>query len=265
MARSAILNVMIQAAIKAGRSLARDYIDAKNLNYSLKGPAEYVSQADHKAENIIKTTLMAAKPDYSYLMEESGAIIGKDHQHRFIIDPLDGTTNFLHSIPYFCVSIALESQNVLTASVIYNPILDELFTAERGKGAFLNDRRIRVSQCKNLENSLICTGMPFIGKKGHGTFLRELSVIMPQVAGIRRTGAAALDLAYLAAARFDGFWEDNLQIWDIAAGILLIKEAGGFVSDKENGLNFEDNKNIIAGNEYMQKALLNFIKQATIK
>lgn len=265
MARSAILNVMIQAAIKAGRSLSRDYLDAKNLNFSLKGPAEYVSQADHKAENIIKTTLMAAKPDYSYIMEESDTIIGSDQQHRFIIDPLDGTTNFLHSVPYFCVSIALESQNNLAAAVIYNPILDELFTAERGKGAFLNDRRIRVSQCRNLESALICTGMPFIGKNGHGTFLRELSLIMPQTAGIRRTGAAALDLAYLAAARFDGFWENNIKIWDVAAGILLIKEAGGFVTDKNNRAHIEKNNNIVAGNEYMHKTLLHYINQAAVK
>lgn len=265
MSRSAILNVMVQAAIKAGRSLARDYLDAKNLNFTLKGPADYVSQADHKAEDIIKNTLMAAKPDYSYIMEESGEIIGKDHQHKFIIDPLDGTTNFLHNFPYFCVSIALERQNTLLASVIYNPILDELFTAEKGKGAFLNDRRIRVSKHRELEKCLICTGIPFIGRPDQGSFLRELSVIMPQVAGIRRTGAAALDLAYLAAARFDGFWEDNLQIWDIAAGILLIKEAGGFISDKNNGTDFVNSKNIIAGNEHTHKALLNCIKQAAIK
>lgn len=265
MARSAILNVMVQAAIKAGRSLARDYIDAKSLNITLKGPANYVSQADIKSENIIKSTLMTAKPDYSYIMEESGQIIGKDHQHKFIIDPLDGTTNFLHNIPYFCVSIALESQNNLVAAVIYNPILDELFTAERGKGAFLNDRRIRVSAQKNLENCLMCTGIPFIGRAGHGKFLKELSLIMPQIAGIRRNGAAALDLAYLAAGRFDGFWEYNLQLWDIAAGILLIKEAGGFISNCENKPAFAANETIVAGNEYTHKTLLKLISEANTK
>lgn len=262
MARSAILNVMIQAAIKAGRSLGRDYLDSKNQQFTFKGPADYVSAADKKSEAIIKASLEAAKPNYGYLMEESGETIGSDSQHRFIVDPLDGTTNFLHGIHLFCVSIALESQGKIVAAVIYNPILDELFTAELGKGAFLNDRRIRVSNIKNPEDYVICTGIPHVGKRGHGIFLHELAHIMPDVAGIRRTGAAALDLAYVAAGRFDGFWEDNLKIWDMAAGILLIKEAGGFVTDKLGSNQIFKTQNIVAGGEYSHKYILQQLKQA---
>ncbi|WJW79619.1 inositol monophosphatase family protein [Bartonella sp. TP] len=259
MARSAIMNVMVQAALKAGRALSRAYASSADIKVSLKKPGDYVSTADRKAEDIIKSTLLMAKPNYSYLMEEGGEIIGSDNQHRFIIDPLDGTTNFLHAVPFFCVSIALESQGKLVAAVIYNPILDELFTAERGQGAFLNDRRIRVSHRRNLEDCLISTGIPHIGKPEHNNYLQELRAIMPQSAGIRRTGAAALDLAYVASARFDGFWEQDLQPWDMAAGILLVTEAGGFISDKTGGANMLNQNNIVAGNEYTHKALLNHI------
>lgn len=262
MARSAIMNIMVQAALKAGRSLSRDFTAPNDLKIMLKKPGDYVSAADRKAEDIIKSTLHMAKPDYSYLMEESGEIIGSDSQHRFIIDPLDGTTNFLHSLPFFCISIALESQRQIVAAVIYNPVLDELFTAERGQGAFLNDRRIRVSHRRNLEDCLLCTGIPHIGKEQHKEFLHELRHIMPRSAGIRRTGAAALDLAYVAAGRFDGFWEEELEIWDMAAGILLIKEAGGFLSDKAGGNNMFGKKNIVAGNEYTHQTLLAYIESS---
>ncbi|WP_455476267.1 inositol monophosphatase family protein [Bartonella sp. B17] len=261
MAHSAIMNVMVQAAMKAGRSLVRDYGEVQNLQVSLKGPADYVSQADRKAEKIIFNELSKARPKFGFLMEESEEIIGEDSQHRFIIDPLDGTTNFLHGIPFFAVSIALESQGQIAAGVIYNPISDELFTAERGNGAFFNDRRCRVSARKKLEDCVITTGTPHLSRPNHGTYLIELRNIMAGVAGIRYFGSAALNLAYVAAGRTDGFWEDNLQIWDMAAGILIVREAGGFVTDKEGGSDIFSKKNIIAGNERIRTKLEAAIKK----
>ncbi|WP_455477955.1 inositol monophosphatase family protein [Bartonella sp. B10] len=261
MAHSAIMNVMVQAAMKAGRSLIRDYGEVQNLQVSLKGPADYVSQADRKAEKIIFNELIKARPKFGFLMEESEEIIGEDSQHRFIVDPLDGTTNFLHGIPFFAVSIALESQGRIVAGVIYNPASDELFTAERGGGAFLNDRRCRVSARRKLEDCVIATGMPHLGRSNHGTYLIELRNVMAEVAGIRRFGAAALDLAYVAAGRTDGFWEDNLQIWDMAAGMLMVREAGGFITDKEGGNDIFCKKNIIAGNEFIHTKLEKTLKK----
>lgn len=261
MARSAIMNVMVQAAMKAGRSLARDYGEVQNLQVSLKGPADYVSQADRKAEQIIKSELQKARPDYSLLMEESGETIGEDDQHRFIVDPLDGTTNFLHGIPIFGVSIALERQGQIVAGVIYNPALDELFTAERGGGAFLNDRRLRVANRRKLEDCVIGTGIPHLGRGKHGHYLVELRNIMAEAAGIRRFGAAAIDLAYVAAGRLDGFFEDNLQPWDMAAGLLLVREAGGFVSDKDGEQQIFSKQNIVAGNELIHAILLKTIQK----
>ncbi|MGH6761308.1 MAG: inositol monophosphatase family protein [Phyllobacterium sp.] len=256
MARSAILNVMVQAAMKAGRSLARDFGEVQNLQVSLKGPGDYVSQADTKAEDIIYKELSRARPDYGFLMEESGAIEGKDSQHRWLVDPLDGTTNFLHGIPVFGVSIALERQGVLVAGVIFNPAMDELYTAERGGGAFLNDRRLRVAARPKLIDAVIGTGIPHIGRGHHPTYLAELRNIMNETAGVRRMGAAALDLAYVAAGRLDGFWEDGLSPWDVGAGILLVREAGGYVSDKKGGQDMYETKSVVAGNEQIQKALL---------
>ncbi len=256
MARSALLNVMVQAATKAGRSLARDFGEVQNLQVSMKGPGDYVSQADRKAEEIIHSELSRARPGYSFLMEERGVVEGSDDQHRWIVDPLDGTTNFLHGIPLFAVSIALERQGVLVAGLIYNPAMDELYTAERGGGAFLNDRRLRVSARRKLADSVIGTGVPHLGRGHHGNYLVELRNVMGEVSGIRRMGAAALDLAYLAAGRLDGFWEDALQPWDIAAGMLLIREAGGFVTDKSGGQDIFDTGGIVAGNEAIHSALM---------
>jgi len=261
MARSAIMNVMVQAAMKAGRSLARDFGEVQNLQVSLKGPADYVSQADKRAESIIQNELQRARPDYSFLMEEAGEIIGNDDQHRFIIDPLDGTINFLHGIPLFAVSIGLERQGQMVAAVIYNPAVDELFTAERGGGAFLNDRRLRIAGRRKLADSVIGTGIPHLGHGQHGHYLVELRNVMAEVAGIRRMGAAALDLAYVAAGRLDGFWEDNLQPWDMAAGILMIREAGGFVSDNQGGQDIFNSKSIVAGNELIHRALMKVLKK----
>ena len=256
MARSAIINVMVQAAMKAGRSLARDFGEVQNLQVSMKGPGDYVSAADRRAEQIVHQELSRARPGYGFLMEESGAIDGEDGQHRFLVDPLDGTTNFLHGIPIFAVSIALERQGQLVAAVIFNPAMDELYTAERGGGAFLNDRRLRVAARKNLSDCVIATGIPHLGRGDHGQALVELRNVMGDVSGIRRAGSAALDLAWVAAGRYDGFWEHGLSPWDIAAGVLLVREAGGFATDQKGDHEVVDKRDIVAGNEAVHKALL---------
>ncbi|RWK47466.1 MAG: inositol monophosphatase [Mesorhizobium sp.] len=261
MARSAILNVMVQAAMKAGRSLSRDFGEVQNLQVSMKGPADYVSQADRKAEEILFTELSKARPGYAFLMEERGLIEGDDGQHRWIVDPLDGTTNFLHGIPLFAISIALERQGQIVAGVVYNPAMDELYTAERGGGAFMNDRRLRVAGRTKLIDTVIGCGVPHLGRGQHGNFLVELRNVMAEVSGVRRLGSASLDLAYVAAGRMDGFWETGLSAWDVAAGILLIREAGGFISDFAGGQNMLDGGSIVAGNETIQRALLKTVRK----
>lgn len=261
MARSAILNVMVQAAMKAGRSLSRDFGEVQNLQVSMKGPGDYVSQADRKAEDIVFAELSKARPGYAFLMEERGVIEGDDGQHRWIVDPLDGTTNFLHGIPLFAVSIALERQGQIVAGVVYNPAMDELYTAERGGGAFMNDRRLRVAGRTKLVEAVIGCGMPHLGRGQHGNFLIELRNVMAEVSGVRRLGSASLDLAYVAAGRMDGFWETGLSAWDVAAGILLIREAGGFVSDFAGGQDVLNAGSLVAGNELIQRALLKTIKR----
>lgn len=261
MARSAIINVMVQAAMKAGRSLARDFGEVQNLQVSLKGPGDYVSQADRKAEQIVYDELAKARPGYSFLMEESGTVAGDDPQHRWLVDPLDGTTNFLHGIPLFAVSIALERQGQLVAGVIYNPAMDELYTAERGGGAFLNDRRMRVAARSQMSDTVIGTGIPHLGRGHHGRALLDLRNVMGETSGIRRLGAAALDIAYVAAGRLDGFWEDDLKPWDTAAGILMVREAGGFVTDRDGKQNMFDTGSIICGNEAIHRGLLKLLQK----
>ena len=256
MARSAILNVMIGAATKAARGLKRDLGEVENLQVSRKGPADFVSAADHRSEQVIRAELERARPSYGFLMEESGETKGSDPQHRWIVDPLDGTTNFLHGIPQFAISIALERQGRLQAALVYDPLAEELFTAERGAGAFVNDRRLRVAARSNLADCVIATGMPYKGHGQHGPYIRELATIMDNVAGIRRFGAAALDLAWVAAGRFDGFWEHDLSPWDLAAGILLIREAGGYVTDLEGGDAILATGGVVAGNESVHGQLL---------
>ncbi|MFZ2099500.1 MAG: inositol monophosphatase family protein, partial [Oricola sp.] len=256
MARSALMNVMVQAVMKAGRGLARDFGEVQNLQVSVKGPGDFVSQADLRAEQVLRSELERARPDYGFLMEEGGTVEGKDVQHRWIIDPLDGTTNFLHGFPHFAVSLALERQGQLVAGVIFNPATDELYTAEKGAGAFLNDRRLRVAGRKALTDCVIGCGIPHLGRGDHGRFLRQLRHVMADSVGIRRTGAAALDLAYVAAGRLDGFWEEALSPWDMAAGIVLIREAGGYVTDLAGGSDMFERGDIVAGNEAVHKALL---------
>ncbi|MBU2531661.1 MAG: inositol monophosphatase [Alphaproteobacteria bacterium] len=260
MPASALMNVMVGAARKAGRSLARDFGEVEQLQVSIKGPANFVSAADHKAEDIVFAELRKARPGYGFLMEERGAVAGPDTTHRWIVDPLDGTTNFLHGIPLFSVSIALEREGQVVAGVIYNPASNELYTAERGKGAFLNDRRLRVSARRDIGDAVVATGIPHRGRPGHTVFRRELETVMSELAGLRRTGAASIDLAWVAAGRFDAYWERNIKAWDMAAGLLLVREAGGLVTDSTGGNDMFANGTIVCGTPQIQRHLLELIK-----
>lgn len=260
MPASALMNVMVQAARKAGRSLARDFGEVEHLQVSIKGPANFVSAADHRAEQIIFDELSRARPGYGFLMEERGVVEGADKTHRWIVDPLDGTTNFLHGVPLFAVSIGLEREGELAAGLIYNPISNELFTAERGKGAFFNDRRIRVAARSRLDECIVVTGIPHRGRPGQAEFLDQLKAVMAETAGLRRTGSAALDLAWVAAGRFDGYWEHAIKPWDMAAGVVLVREAGGFVSDAQGGQDMFASGDVVAGNETVHRNLLRLIR-----
>jgi myo-inositol-1(or 4)-monophosphatase len=263
MPASALITVMLAAARKAGRSLARDFGEVEQLQVSLKGPANFVSAADTRAEEILYTELVRARPGYGFLMEERGEVEGADRTHRWIVDPLDGTTNFLHGIPHFAISIALEREGDLVAGLIFNPANQETFTAERGKGAYLNDRRrLRIAARTELSASVIGTGIPHSGRPEHDLFLEELRAVMAASAGVRRLGAASLDLAWTAAGRLDGFWERNLRPWDLAAGIVILREAGGYVSDAEGKDGILEKGNIVAGNEAIHRHLLKLLKTA---
>lgn len=258
---SALLNVMIAAARKAARSLARDFGEVENLQVSRKGPADFVSSADLKAEKTLYEELAKARPGYGFLMEERGAVEGTDKTNTWIVDPLDGTTNFLHGIPHFAISIGLEREGVLVAGVVYNVIRDELFWAEKGNGAYLNDRRLRVGGRADLRDCLFATGTPFHGKPGHDVFLAEIERVISQTAGVRRFGAASLDLAYVAAGRFDGFWERGLSPWDVAAGAIIVREAGGFVKEIDGG-DFLKTGNLVAANERLLPLLTKTVRGA---
>ena len=262
MLHSALLNVMIKAARKAARGLARDFGEVEKLQVSLKGPANFVTAADRRAEETLREELLAARPGYSFLGEEGGRIEGPDKTHTWIVDPLDGTTNFLHGIPHFAISIGLERENVLVAGLVYNPISDEMFLAERGKGAFLNDQRLRVAGRKNMSEAVVSCGLPHLGRGGLEEFRNEFAIVQEKVAGLRRFGAAALDLAYIAAGRFDIYWERNLSPWDMAAGTLLVREAGGFVTDLDGADEMFAKRHICAGNEALQTELLKLLKSA---
>lgn len=262
MPASALMNVMLAAARKAARSLARDFGEVEQLQVSLKGPANFVTAADHRAEEILHAELARARPGYGFLLEERGEIEGADRMHRFIVDPLDGTTNYLHGIPHFAISIALEREGELVAGLILNPASQEIFTAEKGKGAYLNDRRIRVAARTDLADTVIGTGIPHSGRPAHDLFLAELRAVMATAAGVRRLGAASLDLAWTAAGRLDGFWERNLKPWDLAAGIVVLREAGGFVSDAAGKDAMLAQGSVVAGNEAIQRNLLKLLKTA---
>ena len=262
---SPTLNVMIGAARKAGRSLVRDFGEVEQLQVSIKSPANFVSAADHKAEEIIFKELSKTRPGYGFLMEERGLVEGADKTHRWIVDPLDGTTNFLHSHPMFAISIGLERDGQMIAGVIYNPVSDELFTAEKGKGAFMNDRRLRVANRKSIGDALVATGIPHRGRPGHPRFLKEMDTVMREVAGIRRSGSAALDMAFVAAGRYDGYWERNLQPWDLAAGIVIVREAGGFVSDLNGSDKMLESGDILVANTTIHKALMPLVSGQAAK
>ncbi len=247
--RSANIHVMVQAAHKAARHLVRDFGEVEHLQVSIKGPGDFVSAADRRAEQILREELSRARPGFAFLLEESGAIGGEETDHRWIVDPLDGTTNFLHAMPHFAISIALERRGELVAGVVYDPIKDEMFCAEKGAGAYLNDRRLRVSRRSELSSCLIGTGIPVLDWPGRAKgFLPQLERISDHVAGIRRLGTASLDLAYVASGRLDGFWEYGLKPWDMAAGIVLIREAGGLVGRLEGDDELLDPGTLIAGN-----------------
>lgn len=261
MLQSALMNVMVKAARRAGRSLKRDLGEIENLQVSMKGPANFVTAADKRAEEMLYTDLTKARPGYGFIGEEGGNRVGDDKTHTWIVDPLDGTTNFLHGIPQFAISIALQREGVIIAGLIYNPGNDELYTTERGKGAFLNDQRLRVANRHRMDECVIACGLPHIGRGDLELSRKEMTAIQSKVAGLRRFGSAALDMAFVAAGRLDGYWERNLQQWDIAAGILMIREAGGIVS----GLEGKDDDalktgNVICGNEFVHGELVKIIK-----
>ena len=246
---SPLINIMQKAAKKASRGLRRDFNELENLQVKTKGPANFVTASDIRTQKIIYDELSYAKPDWSFVMEESKPIENKNTKARFIVDPIDGTTNFMHGNPNFAISIAAEINDRLEAAIVYSPITDEMFIAERGKGSFLNDKRIRVATRKKLSESILITGIPHLGRGNKELFIKEMDTIIPEVAGIRRSGSAALDLAWIAAGRYDIFWERGLSIWDIAAGVLLVREVGGFAKGIDGSDQDLWNGNIISGND----------------
>jgi myo-inositol-1(or 4)-monophosphatase len=252
---SPLMTVMTAAARKAGKAITRDFGEVENLQVAKKGPSDFVTAADLKAEKILFEELTKARPGYGFLGEERGMEAGSDKTNRWIVDPIDGTTNFIHAIPHFAISIALEREGRLVAGVVFNPITDDLYWAETGKGAFHNDKRLRVAGRKSLGECVLATGIPFQGKPGHAQMFKELHQFTQRVAGIRRFGSAALDLAYVAAGRFDGFWEHDLKLWDIAAGVVLVREAGGQCAEIY-GQDFMQTGSIVAGNEKISALML---------
>jgi myo-inositol-1(or 4)-monophosphatase len=253
---------MMGAARKAARALVRDYGEVEHLQVSMKGPGDFVSSADIKAEKTLRAELKKARPDFGFLLEEGGEIAGADKSHRWIIDPIDGTTNFLHGIPNFSISIGLERDGELVAGVVYQPLGDEMFHGEKGSGAYLNERRLRVSARRKMDEAVITTGIPHKGRGDHARFLKELAAVMDCTAGIRRFGSAALDLAYVAAGRCDGYWEADLKPWDIAAGLVLVREAGGYVTDLDGGSTMLESGSLVAANDHLQRPLLTLLKAA---
>ncbi len=263
MLQSALINVMVKAARRAGRSLKRDLGEIEHLQVSMKGPANFVSLADKRAEEMLYTDLAKARPGYGFIGEEGGNREGADKTHTWIVDPLDGTTNFLHGIPQFAISIGLSREGTIIAGVIYNPANDELYIAERGKGAFLNDQRLRVAGRRQMDECVIGCGLPHIGRGDLELSRREMTAVQNRVAGLRRFGAAALDLAFVAAGRLDGFWERDLKPWDIAAGQIMVREAGGTISGMTGNDDALTSGHVICGNEYVHGELLKLLKPLT--
>ncbi len=249
MPMSANLNLMIKAARAAGRSLSKDFREVENLQVSLKGAGDFVSKADFAAEEIIREQLTEARPTYGWVGEETGVTEGDDPTRRWIVDPLDGTTNFLHGMPHWAVSIALEHKGEVVAGVVYDPTKDEMFFAEKGQGAWMNESRMRVSGRRRLSECVFATGLPFSGRADLPQTLKELARILPATSGVRRWGSASLDLAYVAAGRYDGFWERGLNLWDIAAGVVIVREAGGMIEPLSKERNILADGEVICANE----------------
>ncbi len=252
---SANLNIMEKACKKASKLLIRDFGEVEKLQVSKKGPGDFVTNSDKRTEKIIINELSLARPDYSFLAEESGAS-GKSTEFKWIIDPIDGTTNFLHGVPYFAISIGLEKNKEIICGMIFNPITNEMFYAEKGKGAYLNNSRIRVSSRKNIDECVLLTGGPILSYKNKEIFFKEYESVSKKVAATRKFGSSALDLAYLASGRCDGVWERNLNYWDIAAGIIIVKEAGGTVTDFKGGDKYIEDRNLLATNSKIDKDLI---------
>ncbi|MDG1169486.1 MAG: inositol monophosphatase family protein [Sulfitobacter sp.] len=260
MVGSANLNIMIKAARKAGRSLVKDFREVENLQVSVKGAGDFVSKADIEAEQIIKSELMNARPTYGWLAEEGGEDEGQDPTRRWIVDPLDGTTNFLHGLPHWSVSIALEHKGQIVAGVVFDPAKDEMFFAEKGAGAWMNETRLRVSGRHRMIESIFATGLPFGGRADLPETLKDLARLLPACAGVRRWGSAALDLAYVGAGRYDGFWERRLNAWDLAAGMLIVREAGGLVEAINPAGNPLTDGEILCSNEPIHSAFAKVIR-----
>ncbi|WP_457106837.1 inositol monophosphatase family protein [Methylobacterium sp. P5_C11] len=261
MISSPLMTVMVDAVRKAARGLRRDFGEVENLQVSRKGPGDFVSAADRKAEEVVRDALMKARPGYSLVLEENGVIEGTDKSHTWHVDPLDGTSNFLHGVPHFAVSVGLEREGQIVAGVIFDPIKDELFVAERGKGAYLNNRRLRVSGRQDMADALIGYGTPYLGRGSHPRLLRELGAVMAVAGGTRRMGSAALDMAYVACGRLDGYWERDLQTYDFAAGVILVREAGGFVTSADGAAEPLAPRSVACGNEGLHRELVAILKK----
>ncbi|NBX66896.1 MAG: inositol monophosphatase [Proteobacteria bacterium] len=255
-----LVTVMVKAAEAAAKSLARDFGECEQLQVSKKGPSNFVTAADKKAEKSIHYVLAKTRPDFGFLMEEGGVIEGKDPSRKFIVDPLDGTNNFLHGVPHWCITIAAEVEGEVTDGIIFDVVRNEMFWASKGLGAFIRNRKIRVSSRTNLEDSLVGTGTPAKGRGDHELFARDIKRILPAVSGMRRMGSAALDLAYVAAGRFDAYWEREIQPWDVAAGALIVREAGGIVTEVSGGKNVVYGGTILAANPPVYQDMLGFLK-----
>ncbi len=258
---SANLNIMIKAARKAGRSLVKDFREVENLQVSMKGAGDFVSRADLAAEAILKEELMGARPTYGWLAEEGGGEDGQDPTRRWIVDPLDGTTNFLHGLPHWAISIALEHKGNVVAGVVFDAAKDEMFFAEKGEGAWLNDGRLRVSGRSKMIESIFATGVPFGGRADLPETLQDLARLMPACAGVRRWGSAALDMAYVAAGRYEGFWERGLNAWDLAAGVIIVREAGGLVAPLREGRDILSDGEVVCANEAIFDKFVSVIRK----
>jgi len=255
MVTSPLITVMVNAVRRSTRGLMRDFVEVENLQVSLKGPADFVTKADKRVESILFEELQKARPKFGFHMEEGGDVVGEDPTSRWIIDPIDGTMNFIHGIPHFGISVGLEQHGEIIAGVIYNPATNELFTGEKGRGAYLDERRLRVSRRDDLNDAVIACGLPHRARADHVKFRAELARFQDKVCGLRRFGAASLDLAFVAAGRYEGYWERGLSAWDMAAGVIIVREAGGVVGGLDGNDDFMSSGDILAANPAVYKEM----------